>query len=67
MRLKKESCIITETKGIKRKGELKMQDVVEFFRNLPEKTCKECGGRMQEDQCECYTTTCEKCSKRESK
>lgn len=42
-----------------------MQEVVEFFKNLPEKTCQECGTVIKEEQCECYVTTCEKCSKKE--
>lgn len=39
-------------------------DVLEFFRNLPKKSCKECGFTINE-QSECYTTVCESCLRAE--
>ena len=38
-----------------------LENVVEFFRNLPEKTCSQCGHKIEE-QSECYGTTCEDCN-----
>ncbi|WP_082798910.1 protein YhfH [Metasolibacillus sp. FSL H7-0170] len=38
-----------------------LENVVEFFRNLPEKTCVQCGNKMEE-QSECYSHSCENCS-----
>ena len=38
-----------------------LENVVEFFKNLPEKHCAECGEKIEE-QSECYANTCEKCN-----
>lgn len=38
-----------------------LENVVEFFKNLPEKNCAECGEKIEE-QSECYANTCEKCN-----
>lgn len=38
-----------------------LENVVEFFKNLPEKHCTECGEKIEE-QSECYANTCEKCN-----
>ncbi len=38
-----------------------LENVVEFFKNLPAKQCTECGEKMEE-QSECYSNTCEKCN-----
>lgn len=37
-----------------------LENVVEFYKNLPPKTCVTCGEEMEE-QHECYSTTCEEC------
>ncbi|CAM3652452.1 protein YhfH [Mesobacillus zeae] len=37
-----------------------LQNVLEFFRNLPAKSCKECGEPISE-QHECYGNTCDSC------
>jgi reverse gyrase len=37
-----------------------LENIVEFFRNLPAKQCSECGGSIEE-QHECYGTKCDKC------
>lgn len=37
-----------------------LDNVVEFFKNLPPKRCTECGEAVSE-QHECYGTKCEKC------
>ncbi|CAM5208808.1 YhfH-like protein OS=Ureibacillus acetophenoni OX=614649 GN=SAMN05877842_10776 PE=4 SV=1 [Ureibacillus acetophenoni] len=37
-----------------------LENVVEFFKNLPDKVCVQCGDKIEE-QCECYDNTCEKC------
>ncbi|MDM5199193.1 protein YhfH [Fictibacillus enclensis] len=34
---------------------------LEFYRNLPEKQCRECGNKMDE-QHECYVQECEHCA-----
>ncbi|HLR11958.1 MAG TPA: protein YhfH [Sporosarcina sp.] len=39
-----------------------IENVVEFFKNLPAKLCKSCGNEMEE-QFDCYTHTCEECNK----
>jgi len=38
-----------------------LENIVEFFKNLPDKICVKCGEKIEE-QSECYTNTCEKCS-----
>ncbi|MDY6043731.1 MAG: protein YhfH [Lactobacillus johnsonii] len=38
-----------------------LENVVEFFKNLPAKNCAECGEKIEE-QSECYSNTCEKCN-----
>ncbi|MED3661039.1 protein YhfH [Ureibacillus sp. FSL K6-8385] len=38
-----------------------LENIVEFFKNLPDKVCVKCGEKIEE-QSECYTNTCEKCS-----
>ncbi|KAF0818020.1 YhfH family protein [Cytobacillus firmus] len=37
-----------------------IQNIMEFFRNLPAKQCSECGKSIEE-QHECYGNKCEKC------
>lgn len=37
-----------------------LENALEFFRNLPPKTCTECGDVIEE-QHECYGNKCEKC------
>lgn len=37
-----------------------IENIVEFFRNLPAKTCTECGDSVAE-QHECYSNKCENC------
>ena len=36
-------------------------NVIEFFKNLPAKTCTTCGDEIAE-QHECYHNECEKCN-----
>ncbi|WP_342526062.1 protein YhfH [Chryseomicrobium sp. FSL W7-1435] len=38
-----------------------IENVVDFFRNLPAKQCSTCGDKIEEMH-ECYQTQCEKCS-----
>ncbi|QTD41147.1 protein YhfH [Sporosarcina sp. Te-1] len=38
-----------------------LENVVEFFKNLPPKTCMACGEEIEE-QHECYSNTCEECN-----
>ncbi|KIL50142.1 hypothetical protein KP77_15170 [Jeotgalibacillus alimentarius] len=38
-----------------------LENVMEFFRNLPPKKCASCGEQMEE-QAEAYTTVCSKCA-----
>ncbi|MDW0110790.1 protein YhfH [Sporosarcina aquimarina] len=38
-----------------------IENVVEFFRNLPPKQCATCGEQFEE-QHECYQTNCPSCS-----
>lgn len=38
-----------------------LENVVEFFKNLPDKVCVQCGEKMEE-QSESYSTTCDKCN-----
>ncbi|MCJ8005946.1 protein YhfH [Lederbergia wuyishanensis] len=38
-----------------------IENVIEFFKNLPAKKCTECGEKITE-QHECYGTKCDKCS-----
>ncbi|GEL05304.1 YhfH family protein [Rummeliibacillus sp. G93] len=38
-----------------------LENVVEFFKNLPDKHCVECGEKIDE-QSECYANTCEHCN-----
>ncbi len=37
-----------------------MKNPIEFFKNLPQKICPECGDTMEE-QAESYFLECEKC------
>jgi hypothetical protein len=37
-----------------------LENVVEFFRNLPAKKCVECGNEIDE-QHECYGSKCDNC------
>lgn len=37
-----------------------IQNIVEFFRNLPAKECNECGAKIEE-QHECYNNKCDNC------
>ncbi|MCA1039415.1 YhfH family protein [Bacillus infantis] len=37
-----------------------LENIVEFFRNLPAKQCSECGSSIDE-QHECYGNKCDKC------
>lgn len=37
-----------------------LENIVEFFRNLPSKKCAKCGKELSE-QSECYVTECDKC------
>ena len=37
-----------------------IENVVEFFRNLPAKVCTDCGKAMSE-QHECYGSKCDSC------
>jgi len=37
-----------------------MINVIEFFRNLPEKICRECGHAMNE-KADCYINICDEC------
>lgn len=38
-----------------------LENVIEFFKNLPPKKCTQCGEKIEE-QHECYGTTCDKCN-----
>lgn len=38
-----------------------IENVVEYFRNLPAKQCATCGDKLEEMH-ECYQTQCEKCN-----
>lgn len=38
-----------------------LENVIEFFKNLPDKVCVRCGEKIEE-QSECYCNTCDKCS-----
>ena len=38
-----------------------LENVVEFFKNLPDKICASCGDKIEE-QSECYSNNCEKCN-----
>lgn len=38
-----------------------LENVVEFFKNLPDKVCAQCGDKIEE-QSECYGSHCEKCN-----
>ncbi|MFD2681310.1 protein YhfH [Bacillus seohaeanensis] len=38
-----------------------LTNVVEFFKNLPPKSCAQCGAEIEE-QHECYGIYCEKCT-----
>ncbi|RUL47485.1 MULTISPECIES: protein YhfH [Lysinibacillus] len=38
-----------------------LENVVEFFKNLPDKVCVQCGDKIEE-QSECYSSTCDKCN-----
>ncbi|WP_018662376.1 protein YhfH [Heyndrickxia acidiproducens] len=37
-----------------------VQSILDFFRNLPDKYCVECGEKIEE-QFDCYSNTCCKC------
>ncbi|MFC5464710.1 protein YhfH [Lederbergia graminis] len=39
-----------------------VQNIIEFFKNLPPKKCAECGKQIEE-QHECYETKCPQCNK----
>lgn len=43
-----------------------MINVVEFFKNLPKKTCSKCGKAIKEEQSECYINNCENCRNKEN-
>lgn len=38
-----------------------MINVLEFFRNLPKKSCQQCGYEMAE-QADCYVNVCDDCN-----
>ncbi|TQR19032.1 protein YhfH [Psychrobacillus vulpis] len=38
-----------------------LENVIEFFRNLPKKKCDKCGEPIEE-QHECYGNHCDKCN-----
>ncbi|EIT86743.1 hypothetical protein A374_04194 [Fictibacillus macauensis ZFHKF-1] len=38
---------------------------LEFYRNLPDKQCKECG-KVMDEQHECYVQECEACLKNDA-
>lgn len=38
-----------------------IKNVIEFFKNIPPKTCTNCGDKIAE-QHECYGTKCDKCN-----
>jgi hypothetical protein len=38
-----------------------IENVIEFFKNLPAKQCAQCGEKIEE-QHECYGNTCDTCS-----
>ncbi|HZG73992.1 MAG TPA: protein YhfH [Chondromyces sp.] len=38
-----------------------VQNIVEFFKNLPAKECSKCGDHIEE-QHECYGNTCSNCT-----
>ncbi|WP_422723703.1 protein YhfH [Jeotgalibacillus soli] len=38
-----------------------LENVMEFYRNIPPKQCASCGDKMEE-QAEAYSTVCDKCS-----
>ncbi|MFJ7971897.1 protein YhfH [Psychrobacillus sp. NPDC096389] len=38
-----------------------LENVLEFFRNLPKKNCATCGETIEE-QHECYGNQCDKCN-----
>lgn len=44
-----------------RGGAHMLENVIEFFKNLPDKVCVKCGEKIEE-QSECYCNTCDKCS-----
>ena len=37
-----------------------IQNILDFFKNLPEKLCSECGKPIEE-QHECYGNKCDRC------
>ncbi|MEZ0117062.1 protein YhfH [Heyndrickxia faecalis] len=37
-----------------------VQNILDFFKNLPDKYCTECGEKIDE-QSECYGNTCPNC------
>lgn len=37
-----------------------MMSVIEFFRNLPSKTCRSCGAEISE-KADCYMNICDEC------
>ncbi len=37
-----------------------MENVLEFFRNLPQKVCKVCGEHIHE-KADCYGNVCDEC------
>ena len=40
---------------------LMIENVIEFFKNLPAKQCAQCGEKIEE-QHECYGNTCDTCN-----
>lgn len=42
-------------------GTTMLENVLEFFRNLPKKNCATCGETIEE-QHECYGNQCDKCN-----
>lgn len=38
-----------------------LENVIEFFKNLPPKNCATCG-EVIEEQHECYSNNCDKCN-----
>jgi hypothetical protein len=42
-------------------GTTMLENVIEFFRNLPEKQCATCGEKIEE-QHECYGNQCDQCN-----
>lgn len=45
----------------RQEGTPMLENVIEFFKNLPAKTCAECGKEIEE-QHECYSNKCDECN-----